>query len=172
MERVSIYCDLYNFLDTSYTFLKQRAFIDFTKFHYHFIDSNKQKLISVSIFGGSNLEGLLYKLSHYNHINIIQNSIGWDSKEKRTDVNIAVAMLVDAFNDKYDTAILMSGGADFISLVNEVRNMNKKVVIATPDGQSKANAIKLINSADEVKVLNNDFYKKYSLQPNKWGSMR
>ena len=36
------------------------------------------------------------------------------SNEKMTDVNIATHMIIDAFQDKYDTAILISGDSDLV----------------------------------------------------------
>jgi len=40
--------------------------------------------------------------------------------EKRTDVNIAVAMLGDAYDGKFDTAILVTGDTDFCDLVSAI----------------------------------------------------
>lgn len=50
-------------------------------------------------------------------------------EEKRTDVNIASAMLLDAFNDKADVFVLVSGDTDFIAPVSIVRKDFKKTVI-------------------------------------------
>ena len=54
-------------------------------------------------------------------------------EEKRSDVNIATAMLLDAFNDKADVFVLVSGDTDFIGPVNIVRkNFNKTVIVLNP----------------------------------------
>ena len=51
------------------------------------------------------------------------------SNEKMTDVNIATHLLLDAFNDKYDTAILISGDSDLVPPVKAVHGQfNKKAV--------------------------------------------
>jgi uncharacterized LabA/DUF88 family protein len=51
------------------------------------------------------------------------------SNEKQTDVNIATHLLIDAFNDKYDTAILISGDSDLVLPIKAVLNhFNKKTV--------------------------------------------
>lgn len=50
-------------------------------------------------------------------------------EEKRTDVNIASAMLLDAFNDMADAFVLVSGDTDFIAPVNIIRKDFKKTVI-------------------------------------------
>ena len=59
-------------------------------------------------------------------------------EEKRTDVNIASAMLVDAFNDKADVFVLISGDTDFISPVNIIRKDFKKTVIVFNPRESKS----------------------------------
>lgn len=60
---------------------------------------------------------------------------GWyDSKEKKTDVNIAVNVLRDAFKDDFDVAIIISGDSDLVPPVIAVRELfpNKEVRIAFP----------------------------------------
>ncbi|MFH2102564.1 MAG: NYN domain-containing protein [Chloroflexota bacterium] len=54
--------------------------------------------------------------------------------EKKTDVNIATAMLVDAFEDSCDTQILVSGDSDYENLLKELRRLfpEKQLVIAFP----------------------------------------
>ncbi|HND88959.1 MAG TPA: NYN domain-containing protein [Saprospiraceae bacterium] len=47
----------------------------------------------------------------------------WPSpKEKMTDVNIATQILVDAFNDNFDTALVISGDADLLPPILAVRD--------------------------------------------------
>ncbi len=53
--------------------------------------------------------------------------------EKMTDVNIAVEMLTDAFQNKLDTAILISADSDLTKVIEQVRNLfRKSVIIAFP----------------------------------------
>lgn len=56
------------------------------------------------------------------------------SSEKMTDVNIAVAMLSDAYHDRFDTAILVSGDSDLMAPILQVRQEYplKQVVVAFP----------------------------------------
>jgi len=59
----------------------------------------------------------------------------WKSaKEKMTDVNIATAIIVDAFKEKYDMAMLISGDSDLTPPIKEVHNLfkNTRVFIAFP----------------------------------------
>ena len=54
--------------------------------------------------------------------------------EKMTDVNIAVEMLSEAFADRYDTAMLVSGDSDLTPPVQKVPILfpSKRVVVAFP----------------------------------------
>jgi len=54
--------------------------------------------------------------------------------EKQTDVNIATEMLVDAYQNKFDTAILISGDSDLVAPIKHIRNLfpEKIVKVAFP----------------------------------------
>ncbi len=56
------------------------------------------------------------------------------AKEKMTDVNIATAMIIDAYQDKFDTAILISGDSDLVPPIKAVHEnfKDKKVTVAFP----------------------------------------
>lgn len=51
------------------------------------------------------------------------------SEEKGSDVNIGSHMLMDAFRDQYDIALLFTNDSDLITPVNMVKSMNKPVGI-------------------------------------------
>ena len=55
-------------------------------------------------------------------------------REKMTDVNIATQLLVDAFEDKFDIALLISGDSDLVPPINAVTSLfkQKQVIIAFP----------------------------------------
>lgn len=55
-------------------------------------------------------------------------------EEKKTDVNIAVRLLEDAYDDRYDLAIVISGDSDLAPPVAAVqrRFANKRVLVAFP----------------------------------------
>ena len=57
-----------------------------------------------------------------------------DYEEKMTDVNIAVQMLADAFEDRFDTAIIVSGDSDLTTPIQQVRQRfpNKRLIVAFP----------------------------------------
>jgi uncharacterized LabA/DUF88 family protein len=59
----------------------------------------------------------------------------WTShEEKMTDVNIALAVILDAFDDKFDTAILITGDSDLHAPVTEIRRRfpKKRLVMGFP----------------------------------------
>ena len=62
------------------------------------------------------------------------NHVYSSPNEKMTDVNIAVQLLQDAFQDNFDTAVLVSGDSDLIPPVLAIRNLfpKKKVIVAFP----------------------------------------
>lgn len=55
-------------------------------------------------------------------------------EEKRTDVNIAVEMLVDAGADQFDTALLISADSDLSAPIEQIRMLHqeKRVILAFP----------------------------------------
>jgi uncharacterized LabA/DUF88 family protein len=57
--------------------------------------------------------------------------------EKMTDVNIAVELLKDAYQDEFDIALLISADSDLVPPVKTVRQLfpNKRVVVASPPGR-------------------------------------
>jgi uncharacterized LabA/DUF88 family protein len=63
-----------------------------------------------------------------------------DNEEKMTDVNIAVNMLTDAMQDKYDAAILISGDSDLVPPINTVHSLfpAKRVIVAFPPNRHNA----------------------------------
>lgn len=61
-------------------------------------------------------------------------------EEKMTDVNIAVELLRDAYDDEFDTALLISADSDLTSPVQAVRSrcpQKRIIVVCPPDRQSK-----------------------------------
>jgi uncharacterized LabA/DUF88 family protein len=72
--------------------------------------------------------------------------------EKMTDVNIAVEMLKDAYQDTFDVALLISADSDLVPPVKTVRELlrHKTVVIAFPPDRYSAG---LAESADVSFVI-------------------
>lgn len=54
-----------------------------------------------------------------------------------TDVNLAIQALADAFDDVFDTAIVVSGDSDLTTPLRKVRDRfaEKRIVVAFPPGR-------------------------------------
>jgi uncharacterized LabA/DUF88 family protein len=63
-----------------------------------------------------------------------------DYEEKMTDVNIAIQLLTDAFDDAFDTALVISGDSDLTTPVQRVRERfpTKRIIIAFPPGRDSS----------------------------------
>lgn len=59
-------------------------------------------------------------------------------EEKKTDVNISTQMVVDAFLDRFDVAILISGDSDLVPPIEAIRQYQpqKRVVVAFPPART------------------------------------
>lgn len=90
------------------------------------------------------------------------------ANEKRTDVNIATHMLVDAFQDSYDTAVLISADSDLTLPIKEIVRLfpNKYVKVAFPPNRSSFDLKKAAYtsfSIYEIKIRNSQFPNKIKL---------
>lgn len=57
-----------------------------------------------------------------------------DYEEKMTDVNIAIQLMTDAFDDTFDMALVISGDSDLTTPIRRVRERfpEKRVIVAFP----------------------------------------
>ena len=95
------------------------------------------------------------------------------SKEKMTDVNIATAIIIDAYKNEFDMAMLISGDSDLTPPIKEVHNLfkDKRVFIAFPPKRhnssmalvAKGSEIigrkKLVDARFEEEVISKTGYK-------------
>jgi 6-hydroxy-3-succinoylpyridine 3-monooxygenase len=84
-------------------------------------------------------------------------------EEKRTDVNIAVHMMDDIFNDRCDRLIIISGDSDLVPAVKTVKKIapNKKVIVYVPaKSKIRGAATELRKSSDRHKTLPNNLLSK------------
>ncbi|GHU05270.1 hypothetical protein AGMMS49960_21630 [Betaproteobacteria bacterium] len=72
-----------------------------------------------------------------------------DYEEKMTDVNIAVQLLTDAFDDRFDTAMLISADSDLTTPVRKLRAQfpTKKLIVAFPPDRRSADLEKAAHAA-------------------------
>jgi uncharacterized LabA/DUF88 family protein len=89
------------------------------------------------------------------------------AKEKMTDVNIATFMITDAFQDRYDMAMLISGDSDLVPPIKAIHEhfKSKRVFIAFPPKRHNASMSlvakgsfiigrkKLIDSQFDIEVI-------------------
>ena len=68
-------------------------------------------------------------------------------EEKMTDVNIATALLIDAFDDRFDTALILSGDSDLTTPVRSLRArfQEKRVIVALPPARRSHQLSKAAN---------------------------
>jgi uncharacterized LabA/DUF88 family protein len=103
-------------------------------------------------------------------------------EEKMTDVNIAVEMMTDAFQDQFDTAILVSGDSDLAAPLAAIKRFfpTKRVIVAFPIGRISirlrrlAHASFTIGRANYAKSLFPDMVPKVGgfilCRPREWCS--
>ncbi len=76
-------------------------------------------------------------------------------KEKQTDVNIAVRLLDDAYSDRFDVAIVISGDSDLVPAINYIlEQFPKKIVLVAPPPKRISNH--LAKSASGVLRISNE----------------
>jgi len=82
--------------------------------------------------------------------------------EKMTDVNIAVELLADVFQDNFDTAIVVSGDSDLTGPVEAVQRLfpSKGMVVAFPPGRYTA---QLANTASAFVHIDRNMLAKSQL---------
>lgn len=68
--------------------------------------------------------------------------------EKMTDVNIAVELLTDGFQDRFDTAIIISADSDLTGPVKALRRLlpHKHIIVAFPPKRSSMELQKVANA--------------------------
>lgn len=70
-------------------------------------------------------------------------------EEKMTDVNIAVQLMTDAYQNQFDTALILSGDSDLTGPVQSVRNLfpEKRVVIGFPPARHSKRLKQVANAS-------------------------
>jgi uncharacterized LabA/DUF88 family protein len=63
-----------------------------------------------------------------------------DYEEKMTDVNLAVQLLADTFDDAFDVALIVSGDSDLTTPIQRVRKRfaTKRLIVAFPPNRQSA----------------------------------
>lgn len=133
MERITIFVDNSNIFKG---FQKYKIQVDYEKLKT--LITRGRKLSGIYLY-----EGVLYPISPrkknwYEQLSkrssyVIKASfdkiVEGGAIEKKVDINIAVDIISLAYEDAYDTAVLVSGDGDFLPVIKKVKELNKNVEI-------------------------------------------
>ncbi|MFX1392193.1 MAG: NYN domain-containing protein [Promethearchaeota archaeon] len=133
MERIIIFIDNSNIFKG---FQKYRVKVDYEKLKN--ILSGNRKLENIFLY-----EGVVYPISPekkkwYDDLNsksgyVIKTSFNKialnEAIEKKIDIQIAINIISLAYENAYDTALLVSGDGDFVPVVKKVKELEKNVEV-------------------------------------------
>ncbi|MFW9828414.1 MAG: NYN domain-containing protein [Candidatus Thorarchaeota archaeon] len=131
MERIIIFIDNSNIFKG---FQKYNIQADYEKLKN--LITRGRKLAGIFLY-----EGVVYPITpeKRNWYNELQNRSGYIVKtsydkivktgaiEKKVDIKIAIDVISFAYEDKYDTAVLVTGDGDFVPVIKKVKRLNKNV---------------------------------------------
>ncbi len=88
-------------------------------------------------------------------------------EEKRTDVNIAVSMMLDCFNNNADTLVLISADSDQVPTIQAIKKNfpEKKVKVYFPPNRKSAELLAVLRQV--VYLENNEDKFRASVMPEK-----
>lgn len=74
------------------------------------------------------------------------------NEEKKTDVNLAVRLLDDAYDDRFDVAIIVSGDSDLVPPIESVsaRFPDKRLIAAFPPQRNSTELRRVADKAFEI----------------------
>lgn len=158
MERVICYIDGYNFFHATKD--KPTARINFASLATSFLDSparrlGEKQLVKVCYFSAIATWRTEDAAKHKSYINALKQTgvevilshfkkkqrkclncnAKWQShEEKESDVRIALHILEDVFDNKFDTAFILSGDSDLVPVIEKVksRHPDKRILVALP----------------------------------------
>ena len=88
-------------------------------------------------------------LKHY-ELGRLQKKKGDRYVQKSVDIQLAIDMLSKAFKDQYDVAILVSGDADFVRVVEIVKDLGKHVELAFVTKQKCYHLTSVVDKTIEI----------------------
>lgn len=165
------------FLKPSQTLVETKYFTTIVKF-----PDDKRRRQQVFLEALQTLPNLLISYGHFLADSVSCHNCGYTYKthhEKMTDVNISVELMKDAFQDRFDVALLISADSDLVSPVRTVRQLfpNKRVISIFPPGRFSS-ALKSVSTgtlrighAELSKSLLPDQVDKNGItlqRPNSW----
>lgn len=115
-------------------------------------NSSDTKRQSIYLDALATLPSLTTHEGHYLQKNMKCHTCGatWFTyEEKMTDVNIAAQLLTDAFDNRFDVALIISGDSDLTTPVQRIRQRfpAKRIIIALPPGRHSHQLTQAANGA-------------------------
>ncbi len=180
MERLSIYIDGANFFGGLRTINEKYTDTKFDFERYIQEITRNRKLISIYYYNASlkqdlNPEIFQKQQKLFERLRKIENfNLVLCKRQKREtkdgdhyftikgdDIHLAIDMLRDAYENKFDTAILISGDGDFAPLVRYVKQKGKKVENHHFAGNISLELLKEcnVNAIIDKKIVNKFFYR-------------
>jgi len=129
-------------------------------------DAAKKQRQTTYIEAIKTLNGLIIIEGKYHSESYLCHNCGFTHNipsEKMTDVNIASQMIIDAVNDKLDTALLVSADADLVPAIEIIRSAyaKKRIVVAFPPNRYSKD---LANSAQSSYFIGRMHFAKNQLE--------
>ena len=90
-------------------------------------------------------------------------------KDKGTDVNIAVEMLMRGFQKEYDIAVLATRDADFISVIEALKKIGRNVEIVLFDDENTKKTKLTDHADDQILIFKNEYAQCFQKQSTEKG---
>ncbi|HAJ3957194.1 NYN domain-containing protein [Fictibacillus sp. Mic-4] len=155
MERVMIFIDANNFYHACKHYLNQPPKYDFEKLCNFIVNKRPNRHLLRTYFYTVNepvQNGIIGYLKTVPRTTVkmgtlLKNKIPqvvfdpsnpktYVATEKGTDVNLTTDLLIGAYMNSYDTAIIISGDTDYMTPIEEVKKIGKIVEVVITKGQS------------------------------------
>ncbi|MBU0957823.1 MAG: NYN domain-containing protein [Nanoarchaeota archaeon] len=171
-ERVSIYIDGSNFYNNIKLIKRKNERVNYAKLIT--LLAKDREIISIFYYVAPLDKQYNYQkyLDHGKFLNFLRqipkfNVVLCELKKedkaygiKEDDVHLAVDLVGDAYENKYDTAIIVSGDADFLPAIKRVKKINKKVENAYFRSSSAYKLRNTCNSSIKLYKLVGEFMEK------------
>lgn len=174
MDRTMIFIDGNNFYHAARHYLKQKPKFNFQQLVQRICEKSSNKHLLRTYFYTVNepsQQGIVTALQHFPRFTV--NNKGYLKKipipgvefnpndpktyvteEKGTDVNLVTDLLIGAYMNSYDTAIIVSADGDFIGPISEIKKIGKIVEIVITENQPISNELRQV--ADVIIELKED----------------
>ena len=168
-DRVMVFIDGSNLYHSLRDYFK-RSDLDFEKFYHKLV--GVRRLVRVYYYNAvvdqtkdaqqyANQQRFFDKMRRLPYLEIRLGRLiyrGWPTTppyEKGIDIKLATDMLVHAFRENYDVAILVSGDTDFADALQAVKDQGKHVEVALFGGGSSSQHLRDV--ADKVIILDQNY---------------